>query len=135
MFVPGEEYRRDAIHALFGGQRQRGIVTPARARAVFLFSSPKGTLAGYADGWTADRRFYLYTGEGQSGDMRLTSGNRAIAEHRQQGRPLLLFEYTRPGWYRYVGEFEYVSHEHRAGIPDREGRPRTAIVFRLRPRS
>jgi 5-methylcytosine-specific restriction protein A len=133
MFVPAEEYYRPDIHRLFGGQVQYGISTPTRAAAVFLFSSPKGAAAGYQDGWLPGGREYLYSGEGRQGSMELTGGNRAVAEHQSVGKPLHLFERTRPGWYRYVGEMEYAGHEFREGVPGRDGRPRTAIVFRLRP--
>lgn len=92
-----------------------------------------GTLAGYRDGWDEDGRSYLYTGEGQFGDMTFTRGNRAILEHRERGRELHLFEWVRPGIYRYVGRMECAGYELRPGVPDRAGRPRTAIVFRLRP--
>ncbi len=132
MFVQGQEYRRAAIHDLFGGQRQHGISTPKKARAVFLFTGPRGQEAGYADGWDATGSYYRYTGEGQRGNMRLTGGNRAIAEHRSSGKALHLFEFVREGWYRYVGEFEYVDHKIQAGVPDAGGHPRVAIVFRLR---
>lgn len=132
-FVPGHEYRREDIHRLLGGQRQNGIVTPRGRRVVLLFASPRGETDGYQDGWSEDGRFYWYTGEGQYGDMRLTRGNRAVLEHREQGRALHLFEQTRPGLYRSVGQMECDGYELRPGVPDRSGRPRTAIVFRLRP--
>jgi len=135
VFVPGEAYRRAAWHELFGGQRQSGIVMPRLARAVFLFATPRGPESGDEDGWTSDGRFYLYTGEGQVGDMTLTGGDRAIAAHGEEGKALHLFQHVRPGWYRYVGEFEYGGHERRENVPDRWGRPRTAIVVRLRPKA
>ncbi len=65
--------------------------------------------------------------------MTPTGGNGAIAEHRGSGKALHLFEFVREGWYRYVGEFEYVDHAMQPGVPDTRGRPRVAIVFRLRP--
>jgi len=133
MFVPGHEYRREDIHRLFGGQRQAGIVTPRGSQVILLFSSPSGSLYGYKDGWSDDGRWYLYTGEGQYGDMTFTRGNRAILEHRKHNRTLHLFERTRPGVYRYVGEMECDGYELHPGVPDRSGRPRTVIVFRLRP--
>jgi 5-methylcytosine-specific restriction protein A len=133
MFVPGREYRREDIHRLVGGQRQSGIVTPRGSRVVLLFSSPRGGDYGYGDGWSEDGRFYRYSGEGQHGDMTFTRGNRAILEHREKGRELHLFELVRPGVYRYVGQMEYAGYELCPGVPDRNNRPRTAIVFYLRP--
>jgi len=65
--------------------------------------------------------------------MTFTRGNRAILEHREKGRELHLFELVRSGVYRYVGQMEYVGYELYPGVPDRNNRPRTAIVFYLRP--
>lgn len=100
---------------------------------MLLFVSPTGEVYGYRDGWSDDGRWYFYTGEGQKGDMTFAHGNRAILRHREQGRELHLFERTRPGVYRYVGRMECDGYEFRPGVPDRTGRPRTVIVFRLRP--
>ncbi len=133
MFVRGREYRREEIHRQLGGQRSSGIVTPRAAPVVLLFSSPSGRAYGYCDGWSEDGRWYFYTGEGQRGDMRLVRGNRAIAEHRASGRELWVFEFTRPGFYRCLGRMEYEGHTFQPGVPDRAGRPRTVVVFRLRP--
>lgn len=133
MFEPGREYRREDLHRVFGGQRQSGIVTPRGHRLVLLFSSPTGREYGYRDGWSEDGRFYWYTGEGQRGDMTFTRGNRALRDHRERGSELHLFERTRPGVYRYVGQMECDGYELRSGVPDRDGCPRTVIVFRMRP--
>jgi hypothetical protein len=48
-FAVGHVYnRRRDIHDRFGGQRQSGIVTPARYPAVFMFTGC-GTRHGYYD--------------------------------------------------------------------------------------
>ncbi|MCX7619035.1 hypothetical protein [Tepidiforma sp.] len=133
MFIPGEEYYRPDIHRLFGGQERPGISTPSKARAVLLFMSQGGEAFGYRDGWDAERGEYLYYAESRSGADRIIGGNRALVDHRREGKQLHLFEWTRPRWYRYIGEMEYAGHEFREGVPGRDGRPRTAIVFRLRP--
>ena len=67
------------LHDRFGGQRQGGISTPAQSPIVLLFSSPRGADYGYQDGWTAEG-LYLYTGEGQRGDMTLARGNGAARQ-------------------------------------------------------
>lgn len=41
--------------------------------AIFLFTRGFGSQFGYDDGWT-DEGIYLYTGEGQVGDMRFVGG-------------------------------------------------------------
>ena len=100
---------------------------------VFLFTGDTGELYGYRDGPNADGTFH-YTGEGQLGDMTFSRGNKAIRDHAGEGKTLHLFQKTkRSGYVRYVGEMKYVGHEEVEGIPDRDGRPRKAIVFRLVP--
>lgn len=133
-YAPGALYsRRNDIHDRYGGQRQGGISTPAKAPLIFIFTGEAGKAHGYADFWDDDGVFH-YFGEGQKGDMQLVSGNRAILRHTQDGRRLLLFQMmgkSRP--YRYLGEFECLSYYEMPEIPDTDGRLRTAIVFRLRP--
>lgn len=97
---------------------------------ILLFSNPSGYLYGYQDGWQEDG-FYHYTGEGQRGDMQMTRGNKAIAEHARNGKVLMLFEGTKDSRQRFVGYMEYVDRYERM-LPDVEGKMRKAIVFRLR---
>lgn len=66
--------------------------------------------------------------------MAFVRGNAAIRDHRTNGKRLLVFQmlgHGRPC--RYLGEFEAVDAYYQAGIPDREGNARMAIVFKLRP--
>lgn len=133
MFTPGELYRRRDLHRHFGGQRQGGISTPAKAPIVLLITGDSGTRYGYRDEWSKDG-FFLYTGEGQKGPMRFVSGNKAIRDHENQGKSLHLFEQERKDkrMLRYIGEMAYVSHDIQPA-PDIEGKIREAIIFKLRP--
>ena len=103
---------------------------------MFLFTDlASGKPHGYIyDGWEEGRRIFLYTGEGQEGDQTLTGGNRAILEHRQQGRALRLFEGAR-GDVRYVGEFELDDppYDTRTAPASGGSGNRSVLVFRLRP--
>jgi len=129
VFVSGQAYRRQDLHTQYGGQRQGGISTPARYPFILLFTSETGTRHGYDDHWTADGRF-LYTGEGQFGNMELVRGNKAIRDHQDNGKQLLLFENLGGGTVRYVGEFKSEGYQETVAS-DTEGRLRKAIVFRL----
>ena len=60
--------RRTEIHGPYGGQWQGGISTPKGRPYVFLFTGESGERFGYEDGWDENGGF-LYTGEGQEGDM------------------------------------------------------------------
>lgn len=84
VFVPGQLYRRRDLHQKYGDQRQGGISTPAKAPFILLITGESGKQHGYSDEWTNDGTF-LYTGEGQRGEMKLIGGNRAIRDHREKG--------------------------------------------------
>jgi 5-methylcytosine-specific restriction protein A len=127
-FVVGQEYRRQDLHAEYGGQQQGGISTPAKHPIIFLFSGPSGEQYGYTDSWQGGR--YLYCGEGQEGDMTFTRGNKAIRDHGD--KEIHAFEYVKPGIVRYVGEFKYGGFHTREG-KDIRGRLRKVIVFELIP--
>ena len=109
-FNPGQLYRRRSLHEQFGGQEQGGISTPAKATFIMLVTGHSGKRYGYTDEWTADGMF-LYTGEGQHGDMVMKRGNRAIRDHRQNGKSLFLFEQDVDDkrLVRFLGEMEYQS--------------------------
>jgi 5-methylcytosine-specific restriction enzyme A len=130
VFEPGSTYHRQKdIHDVFGGSRQGGI-SPSRGYAVvFLFSSPRGEEYGYRDGWISER-LYRYTGEGQIGDMQFVRGNKAIRDHQRNSRQLHVFEQRSRGFYEYLGEFAYQSHEIVRGV-DGQGRDREVIRFIL----
>lgn len=126
-------HRRQDIHGLLGGQRQGGISTPRDQPVVIAFTGEAGMTHGYDDRWIDDE--FHYVGEGQSGDMRLDGGNRAIAQHVADGKQLILFQSTGHGKpYRYWGEFVCVAHYARPDTPASRGPNRTAIVFRLVPK-
>lgn len=133
-FDVGALYSRKAqIHALFGGQQQGGISTPKDQPFVIIFTGEAGKSHGYDDFWDDDGVFH-YFGEGQSGDMKMTGGNRAIDAHQQEGKRLLLFKSMGHGKpYRYDGEFVRISTYSRPDTPATRGPNRTAIVFRLQP--
>lgn len=125
--------RRAQIHSLLGGQLQGGISTPKDTSFVIAFTGEAGKSHGYADFWFDEHEFH-YFGEGQSGDMTFTGGNRAIRDHQANGKQLLLFQmmgHRKP--YRYLGEFVCVGSYLRPNTPATRGPNRTAIVFRLVP--
>jgi hypothetical protein len=128
----GQTIRRVELHEDLGGRRQGGISPSSKTPNVLLFTDQaQGVLHGYIyDGQRKDGYFH-YTGEGQRGDQRMVQGNRAIRDHRAEGRELHLFDAS-SGLATYAGEFEYVDH-YTADAPETGGGPiRSVIVFRLR---
>lgn len=130
-FEVGRVYhRRNDIHARFGGQRQGGISTPSGVPYIFLFTGDSGGKYGYRDDWNDDG-VYLYTGEGQVGDMQFVRGNKAIHDHLADGKDLLLFENVGKGkGVRFLGGFACASWEPDTR-PDINGNTRQVIVFHL----
>lgn len=125
--------RRIDIHERWGGQRQGGISTPKDGPFVFIFTGEAGKSHGYHDAWGEDG-ILEYFGEGQSGDMTMTAGNRAIDQHVQDGKRLLVFKSLGHGKpYRFDGEFINRSSYVRPDTPATRGPNRNAIVFRLEP--
>lgn len=129
-FEVGQIYERQDVHSIYGGNHRAGIVASNRHPYIFLFSSPSGLAFGYKDGWISDDEF-LYSGEGQRGDMALARGNRAIYEHQHNDKQLHLFRAETPGAYEYLGRFEYANHAFSKGR-DKAKNERQIIVFRLK---
>ena len=121
--VVDSEYTRRKIHEMFGGQTQGGISTPAQHPVILLFTGKSGARFGYLDRRTEDG-IYLYTGEGQKGSMTFTKGNLALRDHAQDGKDVLLFEQTRRGSVRYLGQRSLRVTKHRGPLIETE-RPET----------
>ena len=132
MFVPfevGKTYNRlRDIHEQFGGSKQSGISPSKQAPFIFIFTGTMGSEYGYDDEWDGD--LFLYVGEGQVGDMDFVRGNKAIRDHLNDGRQLLLFEGDGKGSAKYLGEFVCVGTRFQTG-KDRTGKSRRLIVFEL----
>ncbi|MDO9713146.1 hypothetical protein [Paracraurococcus lichenis] len=130
---PGDRISRVELHRRYKGRQQGGISPSTGSPNVMLFTSEAGHTYGYFDRMHADGRFH-YTGEGQVGDQELRQGNKALAEHRVDGRAVRLFDGS-SGEVTYRGEFEVDAQEpyYLADAPDLNGEMRTVYVFRLRP--
>lgn len=133
MYEVGRLYnRRNEIHGMLGGQQYGGISTPRDHNVVILFTGEAGVKFGYSDGLTEEGVFE-YVGEGQLGDMKFTGGNKAIRDHVENGKDLLLFSSlgkSRP--VRFKGKYVCASWNYSDGV-DREGKSRQIIVFHLIP--
>lgn len=132
-FVIGQVYqRKQDLHIPFGGGRQSGISSSAQAPVVFIFTGDSGEQYGYRDA-IDEHGVFSYTGEGQVGDMTLTGGNLAIANHAAKGKALHLFKSLGKGkGQRYMGEFVCAGYSWTRG-PDKIGNDRKVIVFSLVP--
>jgi 5-methylcytosine-specific restriction protein A len=139
----GEYLTREERRTRYGGSLYGGIEPSGRTPNVFLYSDPtEGETYGYNfDGWNEEGTAFLYTGEGQVGDQLFRDGNKAVANHEQDGRTLRLFvadgvvEGSNTKNHRYIGAFRIDPLQPHLieEAPDRNGDIRTVIVFRLLP--
>ena len=127
-FVPGEQYRRSEIHDQFGGNRQRGISASAKEPVIFIFSGASGAQYGYSDGWNEDGTLFMYTGEGQTGDQAFSMGNKALREHVNSSKDVLLFHRTTDGLYTFDDQLTLIGYETKQAS-DRDGNLRNVIQF------
>lgn len=132
-FVVGQVYsRRSDIHEKFGGGQQSGISPSAEVPAIFVFTGKTGQKYGYPDRLD-DSGVFLYSGEGQVGDMKFGRGNKALRDHAAQGRSVHVFHALGKGKpVRYEGEFAVANYSTTRG-PDKNGNDRKVIVFHLIP--
>lgn len=129
-FEVGETYSRWLIHDVFKGERYKGIAKPSDYPFIIIVTSESGSDYGYMDEFLDDDTF-LYSGEGPEGDMKMKDGNKALRDHKQNGKAIHLFEDTDLPWIvTYVGEFEYDGHQIDT-LADADGQMREAIRFRL----
>ena len=134
MFNVGEKYSRTKdIHDIYGGGRQGGISPSASYPYIFLFTGDSGKAYGYEDGWQNNDGVFLYTGEGQIGDMEFSRGNKAVRDHVENGKRLFLFKNLGKGKpVEYLGEYECASIGFGKGL-DRNENTRKTIRFDLVP--
>ncbi len=91
----------------------------------------RGKRHGYHDKFSPDGSV-LYFGEGQKGDMTLTKGHKAIANHVVDGKDLLLFEMLGKGQVKFCGTFNCIGWKPQEG-QDQSGNSRQTLVFYLVP--
>lgn len=129
--APGTTLKRREVHDMFGGRQRGGIGPSSKTPTVLFFTYPtSGQKHGYYDRWDTDGLFN-YTGEGQVGDQKLDRGNKAILNHRADGRALLGFRANGTD-VTFMGEFELVDL-HWTDAPDTHEELRQVVIFRLRP--
>lgn len=128
--IKGKEYKRKELHDFFGGQRQGGIATPKEHPYIFIISSKRGKDHGYIDGWIDKNKFFLYTGEGQNGDMDFKSGNKAIRDHCENGKKVLLFEETKKTFIELKAELKLIDYSFIQTL-DSGNKNRKAIQFKF----
>ncbi|MBT2679271.1 HNH endonuclease [Bacillus sp. ISL-35] len=127
-FKEGKEYKRSEIHDSLGGNRQRGISSSRENPMIFIFSGREGKAYGYEDGWQ-DESIYFYTGEGQVGNQEFKEGNKALRDHKENGKDVYLFEKNHNlGLYSFKGQLSLIDYHFGIGL-DKKGESRRVIIF------
>ena len=127
--VPGKSYIRTELREAFGGNRQRGIVTLPKHNAIFLMPSRKNKDIGYEARW--DDGVYYLSGEGLTGDQKLTVGNKALKESIGTDKPIYLFEpliKKEPYTHIFHSQVKCIEYEEYRG-PDKDGNLRKMFRF------
>lgn len=86
----------------------------------------------YANKWIEEPKEFVYSGEGSTGPMVHTWGNRALIEAEDTNRPVTVFykmERSSSNW-KCLGGFRVVEHSPGLSI-DETGTPRPDLRFRL----
>lgn len=133
-FQRGTVYDRQKLHkeaaadGLKPGNANAGIVQVGVELCIFWNPFRKF----YANKWIEEPREFVYSGEGSTGPMGHTAGNRALIEAEDIDRPVTVFYKMERAGSRWecLGGF-YVA-EHSPGVSvDASGTPRPDLRFRL----
>lgn len=128
--VPGQNYKRGAIHDEYGGNRQNGISPSKEHPYIFIFSNKSGQKHGYENRWL-DNNEFLYSGHGQTGDMKFAEGNLALRNHLQNGKKVFFFEGDGKGNAKFISELEFLDLDF-FRTHDTNGKTRTGIRFHFK---
>ena len=105
----------------------KGInVTPS---SIVIISSVDKKKTGfvYHDHWTLDGE-YIYSGEGKTGDQKMSAGNRAILNAANIGKDIHLFVKFSPREYYYQGAFKLLNYTYEDDL-DENGNVRKEYKF------
>ena len=108
----------------------RGINRTSSALVLISSIDVKKSGFVYHDHWTTDGD-YIYSGEGKTGDQKMTLGNKAIVDSEQDGKRIHLFVKFSPQEYYYQGIFclvDYIYEDDK----DELGNVRKEYKFKLR---
>ena len=127
----GAIYSQQDLISTFGGSflRVRGITPINNLNVIVLVSFHTGR-ARYEDR-ISENGIIVYTGEGQTGDQKLTGRNKSIYTAKENGKALLLFVVRNPTQYTYYGEVELVDEPYFDNEIGFDGQMRKAIKFSL----
>jgi 5-methylcytosine-specific restriction protein A len=126
---PGDTIDNDTLKAIFRCSPQGAIRRSHGTNSLVLISDH--TKSAYEDKWIG--KIFHYTGMGVTGEQSLSfQQNKTLAESRESGVRLWLFEVFEEGRYVYIGEVELTDHPYRSRQPDSEKNIRDVYIFPLK---
>ncbi|WP_338452546.1 HNH endonuclease [Niallia oryzisoli] len=124
---PGAVLNNNQLTSIFLCAPQGGMRRSHRTNTLVLISDKTGL---YQD--RKEDGIYHYTGMGQVGDQTLTSQNKTLAESRENGIEVHLFEVFKPKEYTYQGRVELADPPYTERQKDNNGDMRNVWIFPLR---
>ncbi|MDI2091526.1 HNH endonuclease [Commensalibacter oyaizuii] len=126
---PGYVLSNDQIHDIFGCSKQGGMRKSNRTQTLILVSNYTKSL--FYNRW--DKDVFYYTGMGSVGDQYLTySQNKTLAESKENGFGIHLFECYVKGEYTYVGQMVLADLPFKEDQLDEKGNIRKVYIFPLK---
>jgi mutator protein MutT len=127
----GRSYKNVDISRIFLVSTQGGMRKSKRANSLILFAL-HNTNNPYEDKWGQDGIMH-YTGMGLTGDQSVDyRRNKTLAESRQSGIDVHLFESFESNEYIYRGQVELASGPYYESQKDEDGHNRQVVKFPLR---
>lgn len=117
----------EEITRIFGCAPQGGMRRSHKTNTLVLVSDHTKSL--YEDRWEGN--VFYYTGMGQEGDQILRSQNLTLAESKNNGVEVHLFEVFEPKKYVYIGIVELTEEPYQERQLDNLGKQRLVWVFPL----
>lgn len=129
----GESYKNEDIMRIFLVSSQGGMRKSNRANSLILFALHNSGNP-YEDKWGEDG-VMSYTGMGLDGDQSIDyAQNKTLAESRENGVDIHLFESFEPKEYIYRGRVELASDPYYDRQKDSSGKDRQVVKFPLKVR-
>ena len=130
-FSPGDVIDNSTLASAFRCSRQGAIRRSFATKSLVLVSDH--TTSAFEDKWTG--KTFHFTGMGLGGESLALHQNKALAESRENGVNLYLFEVFKEGQYVYIGEAGLAENPYLSRQPDTGKNPRDVYIFPLQLRS
>lgn len=129
--VHGKSYTNDDVVRMFLVSSQGGMRRSKRANSLILFAL-HNTGNPYEDKWGEDGVMH-YTGMGLNGDHSIDyAQNKTLAQSRENGVHIHLFESYEPNDYIYRGRAILAANPYYERQEDEDGRERQVVKFPLK---